>query len=133
MNKVLVDNWNNTVRQKDTVYFLGDLAVRPSPKSWLRLLNGHIIFIKGNHDSIGVHHVVLNGNMLVHNPHDIRDSWKGWIIHGHVHNAAPFIDKVHKRVNVSVEATGYIPIDLTKLEKRLAAIKRDKANIIISN
>ncbi len=53
MNKTLIDNWNNTISNKDIVYFLGDLAYGIGSKStdyWLKQLNGKIIFIKGNHD-----------------------------------------------------------------------------------
>ena len=53
MNNVLLNNWNNTIKDEDTVYFLGDLAFGTSSRPtdyWLKQLKGKIIFIKGNHD-----------------------------------------------------------------------------------
>ena len=45
MNSVLLNNWNNTVKKEDAVYFLGDLTFgknsRPS-EFWLRQLKGKI-------------------------------------------------------------------------------------------
>lgn len=54
MNRELLWMWNETVTNKDTVYFLGDFfmkANRAEMKEILRKLNGKDIFIvKGNHD-----------------------------------------------------------------------------------
>lgn len=57
MNAALVAAWNNRVRPQDVVYHLGDIAMnqkpRPSDQEVLALvtqLNGHIVWIKGNHD-----------------------------------------------------------------------------------
>lgn len=57
----LIDAWNQRVDEKDTVYHLGDIAmmnhVRPEKHAHelvadiLNQLKGHIVFIKGNHDS----------------------------------------------------------------------------------
>ena len=50
MNKTLVDNWNNTISNKDTVYFLGDMSFGKGSRSadyWLSKLNGNIFFIRG--------------------------------------------------------------------------------------
>ena len=48
-DSALVSAWNKTVRQEDTVYFLGDLA-HDDPAHWLGQLNGRIIAVLGNHD-----------------------------------------------------------------------------------
>ena len=53
MDKALIDNWNNKVRQGDTVYVLGDMIWNSDPKydqDILKTLNGQIILIRGNHD-----------------------------------------------------------------------------------
>lgn len=52
MEKVLIDNWNNTVQKKDTVYILGDFCWGKA-EEWVRLLrrlNGRKELIQGNHD-----------------------------------------------------------------------------------
>ncbi len=115
MNKILIGNWNNIVRPKDNVYFLGDLAYGKGSKStdyWLNKLNGNITFIKGNHDrsdKIDFYEnkiVEYRGERfyLVHRPDEIPSDWKGWSIIGHVHNNDlenfPFINYKKKIINV---------------------------------
>jgi calcineurin-like phosphoesterase family protein len=54
MNGALVKNWNNTVKPKDNVYFLGDWVVSRDPRrarKWVNKLNGHITSVRGNHDT----------------------------------------------------------------------------------
>ena len=58
----MIKAWNDRVGETDTVYHLGDIAmvnhIRPANKlghemiaGILEQLNGHIVIIKGNHDS----------------------------------------------------------------------------------
>lgn len=122
MNRTMVKNWNNTVRRKDKVYFLGDMAYgrgsRPA-SHWLEKLNGNITYIWGSHDRDRTvnykPYVVLGDFFLTHSPWQIPIEWDGWIIHGHVHNHRPLIDRINRRVNVSVEAINYTPISLAKI------------------
>ena len=60
MNEAIIHNWNEKVGPDDTVYHLGDIAMlhtRPSKLAdekifeVLNQLNGHLILVKGNHDS----------------------------------------------------------------------------------
>jgi len=127
MNKIMVNNWNNTVKSSDIVYFLGDWGYghkhRP-PSYWERNLKGKIKSIKGSHDkSRGrikspTHRILKTTNhtfLLIHDPNDSRN-WNGWMIHGHMHNSKmdkyPFINGHRKTINVSVELIGYRPINL---------------------
>ena len=134
MNKTLVDNWNNTISNKDTVYFLGDLAYGKGSRNtdyWLKQLNGKIIFIKGNHDKsdkIKFHetYILEYGEykfFLSHEPEQVPKDWDGWAICGHHHNNKleeyPFIDKKHKRINVSIELTKFRPVDMDELIKKI--------------
>jgi calcineurin-like phosphoesterase family protein len=137
MNRVLVKNWNNTVKPKDTVYFLGDWAFgrhyRP-PKHWIKKLNGHIISIKGSHDREKFRKSTVlfhNGYrfLLIHNPSDKSKNWKGWVIHGHKHNNNmrdyPFINGQRKTINVGVELINYRPVSLDfLLSLNIDSIKR---------
>lgn len=55
MNETIIKNWNNKVGGEDTVYHLGDIALKMSNRplfDLLKRLNGKIIFVKGNHDSL---------------------------------------------------------------------------------
>jgi len=132
MNKVIINNWNNTVKQGDLVYFLGDMGFgRKSRKTdyWLDKLSGKIIFIKGNHDRSKkikfLDSVTLKYKdhkfLLRHNPENAPKRWKEWIIHGHHHNNDlknyPFINGKKKTINVGVEVIDYKPLDIDKLFK----------------
>ena len=52
MNETIISNWNNTVRQDDIVFHLGDFCLGGSAE-WTKILdrlNGKIYLIMGNHD-----------------------------------------------------------------------------------
>lgn len=52
-DEALIANWNSRVKPKDTVYHLGDFAFlwyREKLSTYASRLQGHIIFIFGNHD-----------------------------------------------------------------------------------
>jgi calcineurin-like phosphoesterase family protein len=133
MNKILVDNWNKTVRKDDTAYFLGDWS--DSNRWYWRdtKLNGKIISLKGNHDHgtrAEYTHILKTAKreyLLVHNPYYGRH-YHGWVIHGHYHNndlyKYPFINGYNKTINVSVEVVGYKPISINMIEAlHLSTIK----------
>jgi len=129
MNDQLRRNWNSTVGKSDTVFFLGDMSFgRNSRKAdyWSRQLNGEKIFIYGGHDS-GIPrgmphfphtHRSFGGHWfyLLHDPSQRAKDWQGWVIHGHKHNNSmqnfPFINGVHKTINVSVEVINYRPVSI---------------------
>jgi calcineurin-like phosphoesterase family protein len=127
MNEALVRNWNAIVGIFDSVYFLGDLTFGPDhhlADYWLNKLNGRKFFIRGNHDTDLVTsatevpnnyviHYCGHSFLLAHKP--IRpSSWSDWIIHGEKHDDIdyPFINRMKKTINVSVEATNYRPISM---------------------
>jgi calcineurin-like phosphoesterase family protein len=126
MDRAMVKKWNETVKNSDSVYFLGDLTRRGSTHRGLARLNGKIRFIFGNHDDFiktAKHHDVLtykgHSFLLVHDPAEVPDHWNGWVIHGHKHNNCmsfyPFINGTRKRINVSAELIDYRPLDIDLL------------------
>lgn len=55
MNQTIISNWNNKIESNDIVIHAGDLAVNMKPAEIfevLKQLNGNIIIIPGNHDSM---------------------------------------------------------------------------------
>ena len=51
MNEAIVERWNSVVKPEDTVYHLGDVLLGHYDVNILKRLNGHILFIRGNHDT----------------------------------------------------------------------------------
>jgi calcineurin-like phosphoesterase family protein len=141
MDRNIVKNWNQTVKQNDTVYFLGDWSHGRGARSasyWVKRLNGNIVSIRGGHDRFqrGIYlnrsKVLTVGNhtfLLIHDPDERRANWRGWIIHGHHHNNNlrdyPFINGERKTINVSAELMNYAPVSIDYLlSLDLDSIKR---------
>ena len=61
-DKALIQNWNSTVGQDDTVFHLGDFAYGNSQfiANIIKQLNGNIILIKGNHDLRNINPALYN-------------------------------------------------------------------------
>lgn len=145
MNAYMIERWNETVQPNDTVFFLGDFALGEIDKETAyetlpNRLNGHIIFIKGNHDrsyntlnnyfdtrengfkydyedESGLYHFILS-----HRPLPANEIPKGYInIHGHIHShpldALLFDPSTH--INVSVEVLDYAPISVSDIVKQI--------------
>ncbi|WP_423792713.1 metallophosphoesterase [Methanocaldococcus indicus] len=130
MNRILIENWNNTVKDNDIVYFLGDFNLSRNKNKVAREimsnLNGEIIFIRGNHDKFGEKFKIIEYKgykfMLIHNPDSSYTlNFDGWIIHGHHHandlDNYPFINPKTKRINVSVEVINYKPVNIDLIIK----------------
>jgi calcineurin-like phosphoesterase family protein len=129
MDHVLIKNWNYTISPANSVYYLGDLRYGKDALPLFqsrKKLKGHITFIGGNHDDaelVPVPSVTLEYGgfrfLLVHDPADAKPEFDGWVIHGHHHNndlrQYPFINFEHRRINVSAEVVGYIPVSLTHI------------------
>jgi calcineurin-like phosphoesterase family protein len=128
MNRVLINNWNYTVKPEDSVFFVGDFAFG-KPDEFFPKLNGKIRFISGNHDkdldpkelhkTLSCAHKGIDFFFIhetLKRQEKIPDGFEGWIIHGHHHNnhprKFPFFCPEKKRVNVSVELTKYTPVAL---------------------
>lgn len=86
MHKEIIRIWNDTVKEGDTVYVLGDFSLN---KKWSReivpLLKGNKILISGNHDHTFEHPPKENSGLSIlqvkqkykkHCDQYIRDGWK---------------------------------------------------------
>lgn len=108
MNKGLIKKWNETVKEDDTVYHLGDFGMHLKYDVWVELLqqlNGKIILIQGNHDNtkelkkleeeglIEYHAIGLKIKKskhvfyLTHYPFEIGERPQKWSLHGHIHSS----------------------------------------------
>jgi calcineurin-like phosphoesterase family protein len=128
MDRVLIRNWNWTVKKSDIVIFLGDLSYmsEEKPESYLQRLGGSIFFLEGNHDPYYPYmsHCLLMRYhgvpyLFIHNPEELVRPFDGWVIHGHAHNkdlaTYPFFNPHERRINVSAEMIGYRPISLKEI------------------
>jgi len=150
MDEFMVEAWNQRVRPNDKVYHLGDVVINRRALKTLGRLNGDKVLIRGNHDifrdtdyreyfrELRAYHV-MNGCILSHVPvHEASLGRFGVNIHGHLHanrvkrvigidtlgtvpelvyGTAPDV-RYHC---VCVEQTGFAPILLEDVFKRIAA------------
>ncbi|MDD1684267.1 MAG: 2'-5' RNA ligase family protein [Methanoregula sp.] len=133
MDHVLIKNWNYSLAPQTRIYCLGDLRygndAAPAAQ-YRKRLRGDIVFIYGNHDetdsgTVQSAHIEYGGKefFLVHDPADAPPSFDGWVVHGHHHNNDlrnyPFMNFDRRRINVSVEVTGYMPVNLHEILQRI--------------
>jgi len=131
MDKDLINLYNSVVDPNDKVYFLGDIAFKPSALHILARLNGDKVLIKGNHDTLKLSQYsvyfrdiracgIFNKFLLTHIPvHPSQKArWKG-NIHGHMHGNS--LDDPWYTC-VSVEQTEYKPINIETVMRRYEAL-----------
>lgn len=141
MNEKLIENWNNTVKDEDIVYFLGDFCLgnNNQAREICNRLKGYKIIVLGNHDDGGIEHWLNIGFqeaykepikfrfvneksemkeiLLSHVPQIIGSNQVN--IHGHIHDAK--IENEYNgmnpknHINISVENIGYTPISFDKI------------------
>ena len=136
---VMIDGWNEIVKDVDVVYHLGDYSLtnRDDTKMISDILNGTRHLVKGNHDrhsnewyydmgfeSVGRENIILVRSgitiVLSHRPvpteeiMDYRQPYTTKVIniHGHVHNNGYEQENDNRYINVSVEETDYKPVYL---------------------
>lgn len=129
-DELMIQNWNNVVRDQDIIYHLGDVYFGQGYVH-LHRLRGRKRLILGNHDDgkderlqqifqkimvwrmfpgwkIVLSHVPLHESGL--------EGKVNYNFHGHIHNK-PNVSPVH--INCSVERMGYIPRSIEELRQRL--------------
>lgn len=140
MNFELIENWNNTVKENDDIFILGDFLFGENSErasQLLNMLNGRKYLIKGNHDK----YLKKNFNeelfewikdyydlrykkrhfILFHYPILEWDKFFNESIHlyGHVHNMwqdeFKNIYNGKKALNVGVDVNNYCPISIEQV------------------
>jgi phosphoesterase len=129
MDKTLINNWNKTVNNGDTVFVLGDFCESDDEKRILSKLNGTKILIRGNHDfgtssfyrkagfeDVYDMPVLYDGFfMLSHQPLYVNSNMPYANIFGHVHNNPMFKDYSKQHFCVSAERINYTPISYSEI------------------
>lgn len=125
MNQEMIRRWNDTVKDEDEVYLVGDVG----DISQIRELNGKKYLIKGNHDTQTNEYyrqqgfyecydtpIILDSFFLVsHEPLYVNENMPYANIFGHVHNSPLFKDFSKQHYCVSVERISYTPISFEKI------------------
>jgi len=131
MDEALVETWNKGVGPGDTVWHLGDFAVRSRPgrvPELLEQLHGEKHLIAGNNDGPGTRscagwagvrdyaEIELDGRRLVLCHYPLR-SWNGMSrgainLHGHSHGR---LAPLPRQFDVGVDARGFRPVRLDVL------------------
>lgn len=131
MDEVMIREWNNHVRKRDTIVICGDFCLERGKgfaERYVSLLNGNKIFVKGNHDHwirkdkryaynkvIGGIHIYVS-----HYPYRTwpRSFANGWNLHGHTHgNLKPiFYNQLDVGVDMVFKYRGaYRPISFSEV------------------
>ncbi len=132
MDTAMIERWNATVGPADTVWHLGDLAIRFSRErieALLARLNGTKHLIAGNNDpaatreavgwaSVGdFAEIVVDGTPLVLCHYALR-VWNGqgkgaWNLHGHSHGR---LQPLTRQADVGVDAFDFRPVPLETIK-----------------
>jgi calcineurin-like phosphoesterase family protein len=128
MDAAMIERWNAAVAPADTVFHLGDFAVRhPDPAAMLAALNGQKHLITGNNDAASVTalpwasispyaEIVVESVALVLCHYAFR-TWAGmgkgaWNLHGHSHGR---LKPLPRQVDVGVDAWDFRPVTMANI------------------
>lgn len=129
MDRYIIEAWNRTVSDGDTVFVLGDLSDIPGYSGRLK---GRKILVMGNHDHDlegfeEVHpymEIEAGGRefVLFHFPiQEWRGAYKGVLhLHGHVHGKE--LDPVEhsgSRMDVGIDTNPYLPYSIVEVLERI--------------
>ena len=148
MHENFVRNFNERVKEDDTVIFVGDFCFKNSKngkvgqgtpktaKEWLKDYNGQWIFVKGNHDGnnslntpITKLYLKFGGERIcvVHKPEEAEDRFRINLV-GHVHHAWK-IKRLYDNsfmYNVGVDANNYKPVNITEIIRGVNQFKKNE-------
>ena len=128
MNIALIRKWNAVVGKNDTVYHLGDFLIgnKQQTTDTVKLLNGNIFLIRGNHDNHSNQWyrdcgftevydkpiVVEQFMILSHEPMPFAPSPTMINLYGHVHDSPMFETWGNQCACMCVERHDYAPVSL---------------------
>lgn len=136
MDRVLIDNWNQTVTETDTVYIVGDFSYNGGkvPGQYFSQLHGTKHLIRGNHDTplenpqelyqycdsvVDFWELEDNGNHILLSHYPMIYEKGGYMIHGHLHahrsKAYELLKQLPRVLNCGVDVNFYRPVTLQQL------------------
>ena len=140
MNDTLIANWNERVKEEDTVYVLGDfiMGAADQVENLLSKLNGNIKLIRGNHDTnrkmveydrLGIEvknieYLTYKGRFFImcHFPMTneefirmiVEDNSEVVFLYGHIHGKAPK-GYVNGTYHVGVDTNNLAPVSIEQI------------------
>jgi calcineurin-like phosphoesterase family protein len=139
MDEKLVQNWNERVGDRDTVYHLGDIIFRSAkaPEAYLNRLNGRIHLLRGNHDEETIKHCAYRfasvREILVYRMerqkvilcHYALRVWEGshlgtWHLYGHSHSTLPSLGR---SFDVGVDCHEFRPWSWEEIKFKMNELK----------
>lgn len=151
MDEAMVDRWNAKVREQDTTYHLGDVAIAKRGLKYISRLNGRKILIAGNHDifknrdyieagfaEIRGCRVFVDRFIMTHiplHPDCVTDRFRV-NVHGHLHanqvmrqSGVPELRHLQepdpRYLCVSVEQQNYEPLSFDELDSKIQTRWKD--------
>jgi len=146
MDRILIERWNEKIKQNDTVYHLGDfgLTYKENLKTILDQLNGKIYLIAGNHESAAIQNRgrfewikdyfelkvkdpdCRNGVQRIILFHYAMRTWRGagrgnWHLYGHSHGSLPDLED-QLCFDIGVDCHDFYPLSYEEVK----AIMRTK-------
>lgn len=142
MNEYILDMHNQTVRTKDTIYMLGDVAWNAEGLKLVKKMNGHKVLIMGNHDRqnfkqyegyfqdlkgvlyLGKRNTSFILSHIPVHPEQLKYRFSH-NIHGHLHEYNVLCEDGsldERYFNVSMEQINYKPIELDEIRQKLGLI-----------
>lgn len=142
MHEVMIRCWKEVVGPADLVWHLGDFCMSGHLDDMRRILgqlNGEKILIVGNHDTykkaeylnagfkeVYAHPIIIHRVlMLSHEPLAMSEDMPYYNLHGHTHDQDMLANE-NKRRNVSVEKTGFYPVNLGKIRNEVLKKMKEK-------
>ena len=140
-DEMMIEAHNSVVRQGDTTYFVGDVAIHKRGLDLLPRMNGRKVLIRGNHDIFRMKQYAphfadirgshkLNRMILTHYPIH-PNSIPHWClanVHGHTHandvtkmGADGYSIPDNRYYNACVESAGIIPKSVEQVEQEILA------------
>lgn len=135
MDKIIINNWNKTVKAQDKVFVLGDFSFYAKEKTneICNKLNGIKTLIKGNHDdnsnkyyfncgfeNVIEYPIIFNEFFILsHEPIYINSNMPYGNIFGHVHGNKTYCDYTAQSFCVSIERIEYMPIEFNEIISKM--------------
>ena len=137
MDSEMISRWNSVIKDRDEVYYLGDLTLGNwgTAKSYLDRMNGRIKFIEGNHDKRWfksldpklqlppIYELNYMNKTIVLSHYSLR-SWNksfhgSYSLFGHSHGELP---PYGKSFDIGVDCWNFYPVSIEQVFEKMETL-----------